>query len=82
MKSVQAEKIHIGRIHNVKRPRLDHQQVQGVDIVAEPISDLDERGNRPAQVQEGMQFDRRFGGDKACPRKEVQQRLMVVESNA
>jgi hypothetical protein len=48
---VQAGEVQVPTIHDVKRSRLDHQHVQGVDVVAAPIGDFDEGGNRSTQVE-------------------------------
>jgi len=51
MQCVQAGEVQVATIHDVKGSRLDHQQVQGVDVVAAPIGDFDKGGNRSTQVE-------------------------------
>src|SRR3954453_13176873 len=75
MEGMKAGKVEVTTIHDVKGARLDHQHLQGVDVVAAPLGDFDKGRNRPAQVQERVQLDGGFGGLEACPRKEVQTKL-------
>ena len=46
MERVKAGEVQLATIHNVKGPRLDHQHVQGVDVVAASLGDFDKGGNR------------------------------------
>jgi hypothetical protein len=39
------------------------------------VADVNEAGNAAAQIQQGVQLDRRFGGAKRCPRKQRQAKI-------
>ena len=71
----EACKIQIAAIHNVDGASFDRQLVEDVDLVNRALGQSDERGNRAAQIQQGMQFDCRLGGPKVGPRKEDQARV-------
>jgi len=43
------------------------EQVQGVDLVGLAVADMNECGDGAAQIQQGVQFDRRFVRSKGCP---------------
>lgn len=72
MQRDQATEIQITAIHDVERPGFDGQDVQHVDLVGLAIRDMNESGNVAAQVQQSMQFDRRFGSAKWRPREQRQ----------
>ena len=63
----QSLKIQVPAIEQVIGARLDVQQVQGVDLVRLAVADVDECGDGAAQIQQGVQFDRRFVRSKGCP---------------
>ena len=69
---VQPGKIEIAPVHHIKSPSLDGQDVQDVHIVGFAVADMDEGWDVVAQVQQGMQFDRRFGGTKWRPGEQRQ----------
>ena len=62
--STQALEVQIAPIHYIEGPRLEDQLSQHVDLVEFAVADEDERRNVAAQIQEGVQFDRRVG--RAC----------------
>ena len=68
MNHKQSLEIQIPAIEQVIGARLDVQQVQGVDLVGLAVADVNECGNRAAQVQQGVQFDSRLVRAKRCPR--------------
>ena len=72
---IQAGEVQIPPVHQVKRARLDGQRIQHTDFVHLAIADMNEAGNIAAQVQERMQFDRRFGCAKRCPRVQRQAQI-------
>jgi hypothetical protein len=51
MECVKAGKVQIAAIHDVKGARLDHQYIQGVDVVAAPIGDCDKGRDWSTQVE-------------------------------
>ena len=60
-------KIQVPAIEQVIGARLDVEQVQGVDLVGLAVADMNECGDGAAQIQQGVQFDRRFVRSKGCP---------------
>lgn len=72
MQREQATEIQITPIHHVESPCLEGQGIQHVDFVGLAIRDVDESRNIAAQIQQGMQSDRRLAGAKQCPWKQRQ----------
>lgn len=70
--ATQAREIQIAAIHHIDRSGLERQIVQEVDLVDRALGQSDKRGDRAAQIQERMQFDRGLRGTKMCPRKKAQ----------
>jgi len=68
----QAAEIQIAPIHHVKSACLESQHVQHLDLVDLAIGDVDESRDVAAQIQQGVQPDRRFGGAERCPWKQRQ----------
>ena len=68
----QPLEIEIPAIEQVISTGLDPQQIQGVDLVCLAVRDVNERGNRAAQVQQGVEFDGRLVRPKRCPRVDRQ----------
>jgi hypothetical protein len=65
----QPLEIEIRPIHHVESTGLGDQQIEHVDIVQFAVGDVDEGGNGPAQIEQGMQFDRCLGGSEGRPGK-------------
>ena len=63
----QSLEIQVPAIEQVVRAGLDVQQVQGVDLVGLAVADVNECGYGAAQVQKGVQLDRRFVRSKRRP---------------
>ena len=63
----QPGEIQIAPIHQIERPRLQHQIVQHIDLVRLAIGDVNETGNIAAQVPQGVQLDSRLGRAKRRP---------------
>ena len=72
MQREQATEIQITPIHHVESSCLEGQGIQHVDFVGLAIRDVDESRNIAAQIQQGMQSDRRLAGAKRCPWKQRQ----------
>jgi len=68
MQVVQPGEVQIVAIHQVKSPWLDDQIVENIDLVCLAVGDMNEAGNRAAQVQQRVQFDGRLGGPERRPR--------------
>jgi hypothetical protein len=56
---VQPHEVQIAPVHDVENVCLDKQNVEHVDIVQLAVTDVNERWNRAAQVQQRMQLDGR-----------------------
>ena len=65
---VEPSEIEIAAIHQIERSWLDSQLVEHVHFVSLAVGDVNEAGNRTAQVEQGMQTNCRFGGTKRRPR--------------
>jgi len=62
--------VQIPPVHHVVRSRLGDQFVQDIDVVPLPVGDLDERGDVPPQIQQGVEFDGRLPFPEPCPGKQ------------
>ena len=67
VESMQPFEIQVPAIHQIKRTRLDSQIVQNIDLVGLAVRDMNKGRDRPAQIEQRMQFDCRFGGTKRRP---------------
>ena len=72
MQGVQALEVDVAAIHDVVGARLGNQQVEDVDVVNLAVGDFDEGRDVAAQVDQGMQLDRRLGRAERRPRKQRQ----------
>ena len=68
MQLVKSGEIQIAAIHQVIRTGFDHQIVEDIDLVGLAVGDVNEAGDRAAQVEQRVQFDGRLCGSKRCPR--------------
>ena len=75
MQLVQAAEIQIATIEQVKSTGLDCQVVEDIDLVRLAIGDVNEGGNRSAQIEQRVQFDRCFGRSKRRPRIDRQAQI-------
>src|SRR3974377_654801 len=71
----EPSKVYVASIHNVEGTRLGQEGVEDVDVVNPSRSHADKGGNAAAQVQKGVQFDRRFVLAKASPGKQRQAQI-------
>ena len=62
--------IQIPAVHHVIRSGFGKQFVEDVHVVPLPVGDLDERGDVPPQVEQGMEFDGRLPFPEPRPREE------------
>ena len=68
----QSSEIQIAPVHQVEGSGLQHQVVHDIDLVGLAIGDVNEAGNVPSQIEQGMQLDGGLGRAKWCPRKHRQ----------
>lgn len=68
MQAVQPGEVQIAAIHQVICSWLDDQIVENIDLVGLAVGDMNEAGNRAAQVQQREQLDCRLGGPERRPR--------------
>ena len=64
--------IQTAAIHPIKGARLQDQFVQDPHIGRFALGNRNKRGEGAAQIQQRVQFDRRFGPTETRPRKQVQ----------
>ena len=75
MQLVQSGEVQIAAIHQVIRTWFDHQIVEDIDLVGFAVGDVNEAGDRAAQIEQRMQFDGRLGGSKRRPGKHRQAQI-------
>lgn len=64
---VQALEVEVAAIHHVEGARLRDEQIEDTDVMQFVIQDVDERRDRAAQVEQGVQLHRYLGGAKWRP---------------
>ena len=57
----ETAEVQVTTIHDIERPRLRNQKVEGIHVVEFPGRDVDEGRNASAQVQQDVQLDGGFG---------------------
>jgi len=72
LERMKALEIQISPVHDIKGPRLDGNQIEGMDVVQLAIADMDEAGYGAPQIQQRMQLDGPFGPSKLGPTKQIQ----------
>ena len=76
LQHIQSLVIDIGFVHHVERAGFDksliYKDIEHLHIVHLAVADVNKAGDRAAQIQQGVQFDGRFGGAKRCPGKQRQ----------
>jgi hypothetical protein len=71
VKALQALEVEEAAIHHVERARLGQQLIEDVDLVHLAVADMHESRDVAAQVEQGVQFDRRLGRAKGRQRKHL-----------
>ncbi len=66
---IEAGKIDIATIQNVKRPRFQDQLVEQIDIVNIAFGNADKTGNTAVEVHQGMELDSAFAFAEMSPRE-------------
>jgi len=69
---MQALEVHVGAIHDIEGAGLRHDEIEHLDIVQFSLGNLNKRGDRAAQVKQGVQLDRSLSGAEARPREHRQ----------
>lgn len=54
MDDIEASRVEIPPIHDVKGTGFDDKGIQQVDVVSSSLGDLDDGGDRTPQVQQGV----------------------------
>jgi len=75
MHGVQALEVHVAPIHHVEGPGFHGQDVQYIDIVQFAVADVNKRGDRAAQVQQGVQLHGGLGRAKRRPVEQAQAQI-------
>ena len=68
----QPRKIQIAPVHDVEGTGLEWQGIEHIDIAQLAVADMDESGNGPSQIQQGVHFHGGLGGAKRCPIEQTQ----------
>jgi hypothetical protein len=71
-KDIQASKVHITAIEQVKRPGFGKQLVQNIDVVDLPSSHVNIGRNAASQIQQCVQFHGALVAAEFSPRKQRQ----------
>ncbi len=75
--------VEIPPIHHVIRSGFWKKFVEDVHVVPLAVGDLDEQGDVPPQIQQGVELNGRLPLSESRPRKERERhRSIVVESRA
>ena len=72
MQLEQPCEIQIAAIHDIKRAGFDGQEIEHAHLVHLAVADVDEGGDRAAQIQQRMHLDRRLGRAKRRPLEQGQ----------
>ena len=75
VKAVEAGEIDIASIHGVEGARFHGDEIERLDIVHFSIGNVDEAGNVPAKIDQGMEFDGRFASPEFRPGKECETKI-------
>jgi hypothetical protein len=75
MKAVEPLEVEVGTVHDIESSRFGNEHIEDIDVVQFAVGDVDKTGNRSTQVEQYVQFDRRFGGAKLGPRKQREARV-------
>ena len=73
--TVEPREIDVASIHHVERTGFEGQHVQHVYVAQLAIADVDESGDRTAQVQQRVQLDGCLGGSKRRPVEQAQTQI-------
>jgi len=71
-KTIESLEIDVAAIHHVKRPRLDRQLVEDVDIVHFPVGNVDKARDVAPEIEQRMEFDGTLATTKLGPREQAQ----------
>lgn len=72
LKPIQAAKVDVATVHDIEGTGFQKQMVEGFDIVGFSAGNVDKTGDVAAQVDEGMEFDRRLAPAKLRPGEQGQ----------
>src|SRR5206468_5182087 len=75
VETIQPLEVEEAPIHDVERAGLGQQLIEDVDLVHLAVADVDEGRDVAAQIEQRVQFDRRLGRAKGCPRKHRQTQI-------
>ena len=75
MQRLQPGEIEIAAVDDNDRARWPVNQVEHVDVVHLASRDMDENGNRTAQIDDGVGFDGRLGRAEIRPGKQCQTKI-------
>ena len=64
---MEALEVEVGPVHHVERAGFRNQHVQDVDVMQLSVGYVDECGNVPVQVEQGVHLHRRLGAAEVRP---------------
>ena len=67
LEDVETLEVQVGAIDHIERTGLRRDVIEDVDVVPFSFGNLNECGDRTAQVKEGVHLDRGLGGPEASP---------------
>jgi len=67
VQDMEAAKIDVAAIHDVKGSRFRNKQVEGMNVVQLSIGNVDEARDGSAQVEQRLHFYRRLRPPEVCP---------------
>ena len=72
---MQSGEIRIASIHHIKSARFQRNHIQNVDLVKCAFGDMNEGGDVPLQIQQGVQLDGAFCSSESCLGKHGQAQI-------
>ena len=75
IESRQALEIDVTAIDDIEGASLANELIEDVDVVELAVADVQESRDIPAQVEQGVELDRRFGRSKRCPWEQRQAQI-------
>jgi hypothetical protein len=71
MNTIEPSEIDVSAIHYIEGSGFEDYPIQSVDLVNLPLGDRHERGDRPVQIDHGMELDSGFALSEPSPREET-----------
>ena len=75
MQAVETGEVEIAAIHDVEGSGFGQEQVQDVDVMELAVGNVNECRDMPAEIEQRMKLDRRFGFTEMGPREQGQSKI-------